>query len=221
VLAHLLGDVLHEVDDELGLAAELRSQLGVLGCHADGTRVEVAHAHHHASADDQRCRREPELLGAEQRRDHDIAACLQLTIGLYHDAIAETIEQQRLLRLGESELPRRARVLQRRQRTGARPTVVTTDQHHVGLRLADPSGDGADTDLGNQLHVDASGRICVLEVVDELLEVLDRVDVVVRRRADEAHSGGRMASRGNPRIYLVTRELSALARLGALGHLDL
>ena len=69
VLAHLLGDELEEVDDELGLAGELLAQLGVLGGDADGARVEVTDAHHHAAAHDQRRGREPELLRAEQGRD--------------------------------------------------------------------------------------------------------------------------------------------------------
>ena len=57
------------------------------------------------------------------------------------------------------------------------------DEHDVGLRLGHAGGDGADADLGHQLHVHAGPRVGVLEVVDELREVLDRVDVVVRRRA--------------------------------------
>ena len=60
--------------------------------------------------------REAELLGAEQRGDHDVAAGLQLAVGLHDDAVAQAVEQQRLLRLGQPELPRRARVLQRRER---------------------------------------------------------------------------------------------------------
>ena len=84
-----------------------------------------------------------------------------------------------------------------------------------------------------------------LEIVDELLEILDRVDVVVRRRGDESHAGGRVALReeesttsaiasasltkdgiithrsGNTLADLVARELSSLSRLGSLSHLDL
>ena len=85
----------------------------------------------------------------------DVAAGLQLAVGLHDDAIAQAVEQQRLLRLGEAELPRRAGVLQRRERRRARAAVVAGDQHHVGLRLADAGGDRADADLGDELHVHA------------------------------------------------------------------
>ena len=74
-------------------------------------------------------------------------------------------------------------MLERRQRRGAGAAVVAGDQHDVGVRLRDPGGDRADADLGDQLHVDPRLRVGVLQVVDELREVLDRVDVVVRRRA--------------------------------------
>ena len=152
-LAHLLGDELHEVDDELRLAAEPGAQLRVLRGDADRARVEVADAHHDAAADHQRRRGEAELLGAEQRGDDHVAAGLHLPVGLHDDAVAQPVEQQRLLRLGEAELPRRAGVLQRRQRRGAGAAVVAGDQHHVGLGLAHAGGDRADADLGDELDV--------------------------------------------------------------------
>ena len=88
-LADLLGDELEEVDDELGLAAEALAQLRVLGGDADRAGVEVADAHHHAARHDERRRGEPELLGAEQRRDHDVATGLELTVGLHDDPVAQ------------------------------------------------------------------------------------------------------------------------------------
>ena len=109
VLAHLLGDELEEVDDELGLAGEALAQLGVLRGDADRAGVEVADAHHHAAAHHERRGGEAELLGAEQRGDDDVAAGLELAVALHDDAVAQPVAQQRLLRLGEAELPRRAR----------------------------------------------------------------------------------------------------------------
>ena len=106
VLAHLLGDVLEERLDELGLAAEPLAQLGVLRRDADRAGVEVADPHHDAAGDDERRGGEAELLGAEQRGDDDVPAGLELAVGLDDDAVAQAVEQQRLLGLGEAELPR-------------------------------------------------------------------------------------------------------------------
>ena len=99
--------------------------------------------------------------------------------------------------------------------------VVAGDQHDVGLRLGTPAATVPTPDLGHELDVDARRRVGVLEVVDELLEVLDRVDVVVRRRADQADARRRVPGLGDPRVHLVAGQLAALAGLGALGHLDL
>ncbi len=152
--------------------------------------------------------------------DH-VATGLHLAVGLHDDAVAQPVEQQRLLGLGETELPWTAGVLQRRQRAGSGATVVAGYQHDIGLRLRHPGGHGTDSHLGDELDVDASRRVGVLEVVDQLLEILDRVDVVVRRRADQPDPRRRVSGLGDPRVHLVAGELPALAGLGALGHLDL
>ena len=221
VLADLLGDVLEEGLDELGLAGEPRAQLGVLGGDADRAGVEVADAHHDAAADDERGRGEAELLGAEQRGDDDVATGLELAVALDDDPVAQPVEHQGLLGLGEADLPGSAGVLERGERRGAGAAVVAGDEHDVGVRLGDAGGDGADADLGDQLDVDPGLGVGVLEVVDQLGEVLDRVDVVVRRRADQADTGRRVPGRGDPRVDLVTGQLAALTGLGALRHLDL
>ena len=108
-----------------------------------------------------------------------------------------------------------------RQRRRAGAAVVAGDQHVVGVGLRHARGDRAHADLGHQLHRDPRARVGAAQVVDELLEVLDRVDVVVRRRRDQAHAGRREADRPDVAVDLVAGQLAALAGLGALGHLDL
>ena len=61
----------------------------------------------------------------------------------------------------------------------------------------------------------------LLQVVDELRQILDRVDVVMRRRADQRHAGRRVAQLGDHLADLEAGQLAALAGLGALGDLDL
>ena len=87
--------------------------------------------------------------------------------------------------------------------------------------LATPGGDRPDAHLGHELDGDPGVRVGVLEVVDQLGQVLDGVDVVVRGRADQAHARSRVADLGDPGVDLVPGQLAALAGLGALGHLDL
>ena len=87
--------------------------------------------------------------------------------------------------------------------------------------LATPAATVPTPDLGDELDVDPRAVVGVLQVVDQLGEVLDRVDVVVRRRADQADAGRRVPGLGDPRVHLVAGQLAALAGLGALRHLDL
>src|SRR5690606_6791613 len=121
----------------------------------------------------------------------------------------------------QAQLPGGAGVLERGQRAGAGAAVVAGDEHHVRVRLRHARGDGADPDLADQLDVDPRPGVGVLEVVDELGQVLDGVDVVVRGRGDETDPGGRVAGPGHPRVDLARRQLAAPAGLGALGDLDL
>jgi hypothetical protein len=44
-------------------------------------------------------------------------------------------------------------------------------------------------DLGHQLDVDTRLRVGVLQVVDQLRQILDRVDIMMRRRRNQSHPG--------------------------------
>ncbi|SLE02669.1 Uncharacterised protein [Mycobacteroides abscessus subsp. massiliense] len=128
----------------------------------------MTHPHHDAAGDHQRSGRKTELLAAEQHRDHHVTAGLELAVDLHDDAVTQTIEQQRLLRLGQAELPRRTRMFHGRQRSGSGSTVVSGDEYHVGMGLGNTRGNRANTVLRHQLHVDACLRVGVLQIVDQL-----------------------------------------------------
>src|SRR5207244_3080693 len=193
----------------------------ILEREANGTRVQVTDPHHDAAADDERRGGEAELLGSQQRRDHHVAAGLELPVDLYDDPVAEPVQQQRLLGLRQAELPRNSGVLDRGEPGRAGAAVVTGDQHDVGVGLRHARGDRPDAYLRDELHVHSGAVVRVLQVVDQLLEIFDRVDVVVRWWRDEPNTGRRVPGLRDPRIHLVTRELATFTRLRALRHLDL
>ena len=68
-----------------------------------------------------------------------------------------------------------------RERRGARATIVTGDQHDVRVRLCHACRDRAHADFADQLHTDARARL-VFFVVDQLRQVFNRVNVMMRRR---------------------------------------
>ena len=219
--AHLLGDEEEVVDHVLRRAGEALAQHRVLRGDADRAGVQVALAHHDAAGGDQRRGGEAELVGAEQRAHHHVAPGAQAAIDLHRDAPAQRVEHQCLLRLGQPDLPRRAGMGQRGQRAGAGAALEAGDRHVIGARLGDAGGDGADADLGNKFHRDARFGIGVLQIVNELRQVLDRVDVVVRRRRDQPDARRRIPHPGDVLVDLAAGQLATLAGLGALCHLDL
>mmetsp|Transcript_4366 Transcript_4366/g.6154 ORF Transcript_4366/g.6154 Transcript_4366/m.6154 type:complete len:1101 (-) Transcript_4366:1586-4888(-) len=221
VLPHLLGQQEEVVDHVLGLAVELLAQVRVLRGDAHGAGVQVALAHHDAAQRDEGPRGEAHLLGAQQRGHHHIAAVADLPVRLQPHARPQVVQHQRLLRLGHAQLPGQAGALHARPGRRARAAVVPRDHNVVRLGLGHARRDHAHAHLGHQLHRDLARGLRVLQVVDQLRQVLDGVDVVVRRRGDQAHPGRGPPAGPNVLGHLLPRQLAALPGLGALGHLDL
>ena len=219
--AEVLGDRGEEADDVVGRARELGPQVLALGGDPGRTGVEMALAGHVAADRDERRGPERELLGAEQRGDEQVAAGLEPAVGAQRDAVAQVVAEEDLVDLGQAELPRRADVLDRRQRRRAGPAGVAGQVDVRRPGLGDAGRDRAHTAAGDELDPDPRGRVDRPQVRDQLGEVLDRVDVVVRRRADVALAGLAAPERRDVGGGLATGELAALARLRALGDLDL
>src|SRR3546814_11325576 len=83
---------------------------------------------HDAAGRDQRRGGEAELVRAEQRGDRDVTPRAQAAVRLHADAAAQVVEQQRLLGLGQADLPGRSGVGERRQRRSAGAAFVAGDR---------------------------------------------------------------------------------------------
>ena len=88
------------VDDIFGLAREHLAKFGVLRGDAHGAGVQVALAQHNAAHSDERRGSHPELFGAQQACDCHVPSRLELPVRLHHDAPAQIVEHQNLLRFG-------------------------------------------------------------------------------------------------------------------------
>ena len=181
-LADFLGDKKEVIDDVFRLAGEFLAQHRILGGNTHRTGVEVAFAHHDAALDHQRRGGKAELVGAEQRADDDIAAGFELAVDLHRNAAAQAVQHQRLLGFGQAEFPRRAGVFDGRPRAGASAAVVAGNGHVIGFGFGHACGHRADADFRHQLDADRGRSVAVLQVVDQLRQIFDRIDVMVRRR---------------------------------------
>ena len=129
-----------------GLPLNRGPQFRVLGGDADRAGVEVADPHHDAAGHHQRRGGEAVLLGAEQRGDDHVARGAHAAVALHGDAVPQTVEHQRLLGVGQADLPRRAGMFEAGQRRRAGAAVVAGDQNDVGVRLGHAGRDRADAD---------------------------------------------------------------------------
>ena len=171
-LPHFFGDKEEVVDDVLRLADEALAQHGVLRGDSDRAGVEMALTHQDAAGSDQRSGGEAELVRAQERADHDVAARPHSAVHLDSDARPEAVHHQRLMGLGEADLPGGACVLDRGQRGRAGSALKTRDRDVVRLALGDARGDRADADFGDELHRDLRLGVHVLQIVDKLLRDL-------------------------------------------------
>ena len=221
VLPHLFGDIEEEIDHVLGLALELLAQFGILRGNADRTGVEVALAQHDAAQGDQGRGGEAEFFRAQKRGDHDIAPGLQLAVSLHADAAAQVVHQQNLLGFRQAEFPGNAGMLDRTPGRCAGTAAVAADEHNIGVRLGHAGGHRAHSDLGHQLYRDPGLGVDVLQVIDQLGQIFDRIDVVMRRRRNQSHAGNGMPQTRDHVIHLVAGKLTAFPGFRALRHLDL
>ena len=125
------------------------------------------------------------------------------------------------MRFRNAQFPRHASVLDGGERRGAGAAAVASDYEMIGTRLYHACGDGADTDGRAELDADARFRIAVLQVVNELRDVFDGIDVVMRWRADQANARRGVADGRNVVVYFSSGQFAAFARFRALDDLDL
>ena len=104
---------------------------------------------------------------------------------------------------------------------GAGAALEAREGDDVGAGLGDPEPDRADVrhhrDLDRDPHVGVDG----LQLVDQLGQVLDRVEVVVVGGRDQVGAGRRVTGGGDLDRDLLAGQVATLARLGALADLDL
>ena len=99
--------------------------------------------------------------------------------------------------------------------------VVTGNEHNLRAGLCHAAGDRADSGLRNQLNADARMPVSIFQIKNKLCQVLNGINVVMRRRADQRDTRRGAACVCDPGVYLTAGQMPAFAGLGALCHFDL
>ena len=118
----------------------------------------------------------------------NVPAAAQTTIGAQGHTVAQPIQHQDLLGFGETDFPRQSGGFDRGNRRSARPSLVATDQNDVGIGLGDARCDGPDAGFRHKLHADPGPRIHLFQIMDELGEILDGINVMMRRRRNQTNT---------------------------------
>ena len=118
------------------------------------------------------------------------------------DPPAEAARHERALGLGEAELPRRAACLIEESGLAPVPPSAPAMWMTSASAFATPAATRPTPADADELDRDGRGRVPLPEIEDELGEILDRVDVVVRRRRDQLDAGLRVPSRAISSVTL-------------------
>ena len=220
-LAKLLRNEPHEVHDVFRLSGKTFAQRFVLRCNADRAGILAAHAHHHAAHADKRCRRKAEFLRSKEGSDCDIPAAHKLAVRLNANAVAKTILQEGLMCFRNAELPRKAGIVNGRNRSCSRSSVIAGNQNDLGTCLCHAACNRADSCFRNQLHGNSCVTVCILQIIDQLCQILDRINVMVRRRRNQRNAGCGITGSCNPGINLLSGKMAAFTGLCPLCHFDL
>ena len=170
---------------------------------------------------DHRQRPEADPVGAEAVQLDDVVAGAVAAVGPDLDPVAEPRLHQRLVHRAGADVGRQADVAERVLARRAGPALEAREGDDVGARLGDPEADRADVRHHRDLDRDPHVGVDRLQLVDQLGEVLDRVEVVVVGGRDQVRPRRRVTRRGDLLRDLLAGQVAALAGLGALADLDL
>ena len=196
-------------------------QFRVLSRNAEGARAQMANPHHPASHRHQRRRGKAEFFRAQQQRHRHVVPGHQFAVRLQRNLLAQPVPAKHLVRLRQPDLPGQPRVVHARKRHSAGSAFSAADQDPAGAGLGHAAGNGSDPGRRNQFHRNFRVFIGALQVVNQFRKVFNGIDVVVRRRGNQRDPRRGAAGLRHALRHLRPGQVSALAGLGALGHLDL
>ena len=199
----------------------MRTELRILCGNTHRTGIQVTLTHHDTTQNDEGCRTETEFLSTEQSHQDDVTTALQLTIYLQTNLTTKTVLHKSLLGFRKSDFRRDTCETHAGCRAGTCTTLGTRDDDEVCLRLSHTGSDGTHATLSYQFYRDSRLRVHILEVEDELSQILDTVDIVMRWRRNQADARDRVTGLGDDLVNLEARQLTTLTRFSTLCHLDL
>ena len=121
----------------------------------------------------------------------------------------------------KSQFPWKSCIVDRTSWSCTCTSVITGDQNRLCTCFGNTCCNCTHTCFRYQFDRNICIFICILKVINQLCQVLDRIDIVMRWRGDQADTRCGMTGFGNPWIYFLCRKMSTFTRFCTLCHLDL
>src|SRR5207302_92193 len=118
--------------------------------------------------------------------DH-IAPKFESAVHSQPHSAAQSCLHQGAMRIAQSHFPWEPSILDGGDWGCAGASVMSTDSDNVSSGLCHSGGDNSYAGTRNQFHPDPRAWIYRAQVIDQLCQILDAVDIVMRRRRDQHH----------------------------------
>ncbi|MOA08525.1 hypothetical protein D3C78_1282990 [compost metagenome] len=178
----ILGNKGHKVHDMLRIAGEVFAKLRILRCNTNRASIKLTYAHHDAAYSYKRRCREAVLLRSKQRCHCKVASGKHFTVRLNNDPVTQIVQHECLVRLCKSKLPWKPGVPDRALRRCACSAVITANQNNVCTTFSYTCRNRAYPCLRYKLHIDSGARVCIFQVKNQLSQILDGINIMMRRR---------------------------------------
>mmetsp|Transcript_90956 Transcript_90956/g.235813 ORF Transcript_90956/g.235813 Transcript_90956/m.235813 type:complete len:247 (-) Transcript_90956:2908-3648(-) len=205
----------------LGCAGEFLTQLFPLRGNTHGATVHVANAGHDAALRDHRNTPETEFFTAHHRSDNNVPAGLDASVDAQGHTLPQAIADKNLLCLSQSLLPGSTCMHDAAQGRSTGASIMARNLDDICVGLGHTRGNRSDARACNELDGHLGLWADLMQVIDELGQVLDGIDIVVRGRGDQFHTWDAVTQGCNVLVHLGSGQLTTLTRLRTLGDLDL
>ena len=221
IFTKLLGNKFHKVLNIFRFAFESLSQLRILGSYTNRTGVQIADSHHYTAHSYKRCCSKTEFLCTKKCCNCNITTAHQFTVCLNADTVTKSVHKQCLMGFSKSKLPWKSCIVNGASGCCTSTSIISGNQDYLCTSLCNSGCNRTNASLRNQLYRNICIFICIFQVIDQLCQVLDGIDIVMRRRGDQGNTRCGVTSFRNPWINLLRRKMSTFTRFCALCHFDL
>src|SRR3984893_6530900 len=151
---------------------------------------------HDAANRQQRSGPKSKFVSAQNGRQNNIACKFQASVHAERETRTEASANQSVMCFAQPNFPRQTRILDRRKWRRSGSTVVAADGDDVGASLRNTRGNNSYSRAGHQLHADSRVGIYRPQIMNQLRQVFDTVNIMMRWRRNQRRSRRRVADAG-------------------------